>query len=264
MKSTQAIGFGGTFYTLWTITKEMQYAQNSWGQYMATHERITYTYHKNISTSEQKARELHPGLTVDTSLKGTKSWWVEVSTVCDMPKHLSPFVEFGKYKGQLVAEVEDLSYLGWYFKETGNRYAKAILMAAGELFEAWDENMQEFYFIDKREHERRQRMASAQEAIEAMAKKGEVYTGAVLTNVFNVDEAKMYGADAKIKIEFEGKPLVFICKDYKEMFYGDLVYGLPLVNGKAKKAKNKLVRFTVEPNGEHEAFVKILEVLKTN
>lgn len=67
------IGFSGTYYCLWSWTKEFNYAMSSNGSWHATDSYVTHSYLGRISTDLNKVKKLYPNLPIQMDLHGV-SW----------------------------------------------------------------------------------------------------------------------------------------------------------------------------------------------
>mgnify|MGYP003124644258 CR=1 FL=1 len=137
----KVIGYANKFYTLWEVSKEVRYTGTE-GNYMP-YEVGVYTYYQNLSTDRTKAilkaEKMGLGtLEVDKELYGRNRSWTSApkKLYTELPKELDTCFSFGKYSNKIINDCKDLSYLQWYFNETKNRYALALLLANGyELLE---------------------------------------------------------------------------------------------------------------------------------
>lgn len=155
----KTIGQADQFFTLWDVTKQMEYVN----EYQA-YEKVTYTYFQNLSKDEgaaiKKAREKFgiENPVIDYSLRGKKSWSKrsEGFVVDEVPIDL---FAFGKFQFTKISECEETSYLSWYYQETKSEEAKAVLLTRGfkmyegdllslESFKACKAKAKERKFID--------------------------------------------------------------------------------------------------------------------
>ena len=118
-KVGQHIGFGGEFYTLWSVgTPDEDGVQDAF-------------FYKNISKNLDEARKLYP----DAEYSGLKgdSWVVSNSGEEFVPRdHSLPEFQCGKYSGELISECTDYNYLGWYYEEFPQAIeAKNVLLKNG-------------------------------------------------------------------------------------------------------------------------------------
>lgn len=86
---SQIIGFGGTFYTLWTYSTRENFYVDSYGNSYCTGGITNYYFLKNISTDLNKVKELYPHLSIDEGLKGRYVSWQKVDKI-ELPAHLFP------------------------------------------------------------------------------------------------------------------------------------------------------------------------------
>lgn len=222
----QVIGFAGTFYTLWSVDIIPSYNYN--GECIGY--RVSYAYIKNISTDEERVKTLYPSLDIDMSLSGKHSFSLFkpiVETFAD------DIFGFGKYKGQSITSCTDIEYIHWafesgYFTDANKVYAERVLVKAG-------------YYIDNgfvyspEEYERMMENRSFTETINA---------GKPFEVLFNSS------LNSEGQYMFRGTVLNF--KNFQPMYYNGYEYGLPIVNGKAKRIKGKMYRissYTITTDG---------------
>lgn len=116
------IGHAESYYTLWSANP--------------TEAGTQYTYIKNISKSLQKAKEAYPDAPVDTSLRGmTRIFVPRENTVKEVPEDV---FRYGEYRGQKIAECDDLEYLCWFFsnKELTD-LQREVLESKGLVIVGW-------------------------------------------------------------------------------------------------------------------------------
>jgi len=116
--SGEVIGFAGQYYTLWYWEDVTNYTMTANGNYVATSQYTRYSYIKNISTSLEKAKELHPTLSIDEGLRG------KTMSFSSAVKDLTPeLIKFGKYAGMTITEIaeKDFNYLLWLADSCRNR-----------------------------------------------------------------------------------------------------------------------------------------------
>ncbi len=97
------IGFANTFYTLWDVDSEKQYATDAYGNHYVSGIKVNYWYKKNISTDLEKAKSLYPGAAVNDSLRGKARDYSEVKQVLP-PYDLFPY---GQLKGYRIADCDN-------------------------------------------------------------------------------------------------------------------------------------------------------------
>tara|TARA_R110000772_G_C13310332_1_gene440641 strand:- start:41884 stop:42618 length:735 start_codon:yes stop_codon:yes gene_type:complete len=111
------IGFGGEFYTLWSVG-----SADEDGEQQAS-------FWKNISKDLEEAKALYPKAEV-SGLKGD-SWVMSSGQKFEPRDHSLPEFQCGKYEGDLISECKDLKYLEWYANEFYCPPAEVVLLANG-------------------------------------------------------------------------------------------------------------------------------------
>lgn len=223
---TQAIGFANKFYTLWSIDKEPVYTTDSNGKHWLTGYNTRYTYHKNISFDLDKAKSLHPELEVQEDLRGkTTSWSTENK------EDLCPnIMKFGKYYGADINDLieQDFQYVIWFCKDRGysdnGRYAME-LPKVKEHYKSIEDA--ENKLIENRNN-----------AFSKLLSSG--FYEFVAERNLRIQEgfAYLFINDEDLCVTFKFEEGTF-----SENEYNGFTYGLPVINGKAKRMKGKTVRF---------------------
>lgn len=244
------IGFASKYFTLWDVTTSTEYGQGSTGTY--SYQRTQYTYYRNLSMNEGIALEKAElagvkDLTVDTELFGRSGKSFTKISPREYVKYEDTQFSYGKYCGEYFSKCEDISYLQWYFRDNGNIKAAERLVELDEYFVIENGELINQDILENRNRARvLQTVLKTQGFIDTFVDK-------------NVDSYGFINIDG-INFNF-GKT--------SENFYKDWTYYLPVLNGKAKRIKNKTVRIYAElgivytPNGDEEAFkVSKFEVLK--
>lgn len=101
----QVIGKANKYYTLWEVTKETRAGYDG-RPYTAT----VHEYIKNISMDIEVVKAKYPGVTIDESLRGTRTFITSDYMPVEMPQDE---FQYGKYRGTKVADCTDYDYLGW-------------------------------------------------------------------------------------------------------------------------------------------------------
>lgn len=233
MKTVRVIGFANEYYTLWDITTDVS-VYGTQGSYKSF-QTIRYTYLQNLSkdldSAIEKAKQMGATcLEPDHELYGRNgSWECQKRLDSKLPNNLSPFFEFGKYQDKLISEIQDVSYMFWYYNESKNRYAKNILIANGYRELGFSLVTQEKY--------------------------DEAMNTEMVNNILRQEKFIDVDADGNLKLgdgiaykafNYMGVNINFIFNQFKEMFYQGFSYALPLVNGNAKKIKGKKIRLYFE------------------
>ena len=121
-KSYLAIGFATKFYTLWTVTEEVE--ENETGVYEKTY----CHFLKNISMDFNRAKEKYPEAVYVSDLRGHTSFF---HTKC-IEKYGEDEFKGGKYAGEKITDCKDYNYLLWAW----DKYPNVISYGARDLIEA--------------------------------------------------------------------------------------------------------------------------------
>lgn len=221
-----AIGFTNKFYTLWEITEETRPLGNG-HNYVVTH----YTYIKNISFDKETALAKYPNAIFDDSLRGkTRSWesTKEVWNNVDVYR-------FGKYKYEKI-DNRDLNYLAWYwnniYEEDHKKFVEDILTANGYEIRTHTYTRYNGEVVSSKILMTPENLETERQNNEEFNKMlAELEAGNPI-NVFieyNPDSEGYY-TDGNINYHFQ---------EVKENWYSGFTYYLPVLNGKAKRIKNK-------------------------
>lgn len=114
------MGFAREFYTMWTKTDVIIYNKRG-GQMRGTF----YHYYQNLSKSEFSAkakmeRKVGSGeYEIDPTLRGSQSYWKNGSR--NTWAYDDDRMQFGKFEGGLISDVEDEAYLTWYYNQVKDR-----------------------------------------------------------------------------------------------------------------------------------------------
>jgi len=119
------IGFATQFYTLWSYRTDGVYVTDAYGNHHKTGSITHYTYHKNVSKSIDKVRDLYPNVSIDDELRGkTRDFSKE-----GKQERPTGYFWFGKYYGRLITEIAsiDFKYCQWAIENTyDNELVKSI------------------------------------------------------------------------------------------------------------------------------------------
>lgn len=214
-----AIGFANVMFTLWNVFDE------------GTH--TVYKYVKNISSDLNEVERLYPGVPVNYSLKG--HYMVFPSSDNKEVIEADRF-QFGQYKGEPFSNVGS-DYLFWYYNQIGNQESREILESI--LTKTGKYHMYDGRLVDQKEYDWRTQDDKEFESALELVKSGNsidilVTSNARYTENDRVVEYIMDTENPKIY-------LVFNEENVKEMSYNGYYYYLPIVDGKAKRWKNKVV-----------------------
>ena len=240
---THVIGFSNKYFTLWEKGIDHWY------------------YVKNISMDEETAKAKYPGLEVNRNFRGTRPI---AFTKVEIPSFDGTFSK-GKYKGIEIEGSQDEDYMKWYVESEvySTKEEKEAIIKEVEKFGHWKWETTT-YTYEYSEDETREgsfsrfrRIPPKEELIEIERINKELLSGTF--EIFiekNPDDLGYYTYYDKFNtsytIQFE---------NVKEMYYNGYTYGLPTINGKAKRVKNKTLKLTdVYVNDNNIFVVKNFEI----
>ena len=241
---THGIGFSNKYFTLWEKGMDHWY------------------YVKNISMDEETAKAKYPGLEVNRNFKGTRP--IAFNKV-EIPPFDGTFSK-GKYKGIEIDGSQDEEYMKWYV-ESGvysTNEEKEALIKEVEKFGNWKWEVRKYDYVDEYGEYRYgsiecfSRVVPQEELNEQERVVNELLSGNF--EMFMEKNLDSYGNytyydkfDNWYDIQFE---------NFKEMYYAGYSYGLPMLNGKSKRVKNKTLRLTeVEKVDDKKFVVKNFEII---
>jgi len=244
----ELIGFANKFYTLWSYSEEPLYSTVNNQSYQYGIRQI-YNYIKNISFDLDKVKELYPDVVIDDELKGKSASWTTE------PKFEYPAecFHFGKYQGQLISECKDQSYLIWYYEN--GLYDERLTITKNRLVELgcgfYDDMIFSSIELLNQYTERITKQAELSKII------CETYDKYKTPGIFSYDfnhslNSEGNYADASFDFHFN---------EYSEQYYSGYNFGLPLMNGKAKRIKNKVLEMEVVTVENDELDYKYFKVL---
>ena len=234
--SHQAIGFANKFYTLWTIDTRPRYFTDHNGKHHLSGQDIIYTYHKNISFDIDKAKRLYPTLSVDESLRGKNSSWVYSNPKEDLCPNI---MKFGKYFGHDILELvkTDFQYC-MYIVTQGNYSSNKLYMLELPEIKAELERLEN---IEKTRIENRDRILD-----------NIVQNGITFVSEKNL---KIYDSISYLEQEVEGVHITFVFTKFSRQEYNGYSYGLPIIDGNAKRIKNKSLTIKGQKTLEEKHYV---------
>ena len=219
------IGFSNKYYTLWNVVNETEYS-GSEGQYSYSVTRFTYL--QNLSLVEEKAivKAKEKGCTelgINDELRGRSGRSFEKRTPIKEELELHQFT-YGKYRGDDIRENTDVNYLKWYFNETELMLVAERVCELDSDYSIYDDRLVT--------PEQLESILTTKKIEDTLKKTGTIQ----LQMERNLDT---YGF-----VQIDGIPYSF--ENYAEQSYNGYGYGLPTLNGKAKRVKNKLIEVKVE------------------
>ena len=214
----KVIGFANKFYTLWDVTSkvvESKYSKDTL---------VTNAYIKNISMDIDKVKELYPGVEIDESLRGHSCTFEYIK---EQKEINTDKFSFGKYEGKLISECTDKNYLCWLFDNCDGERKQNVEARLAELgFVVKDDII--FTQEELVKQEQIKRMLSNKEEIEILFNRN--------LSIESDSSDKCYG------VYRNEDGILFKFNDVKINYYNGFEYGLPLVNGKDKRIKNKTIK----------------------
>ena len=242
---TKAIGFSNKYYTAWEIYSETE--TTNYGKREITH----YQYIKNLSFDFDTAKSKWNGDFIE-GLRGK-------SHSFDTEKHIyDPEVfSFGKYYGTLISENKDYDYMNWYYNQICEEnptkqmeIIKGILEPLGYVFEKYQCYSPDAWKVIQNYRK------EIEEAKQRILNKDIDFIATSNLRIDIEDETKGYIEDNHICYAFE---------NVKELWYNGWNYGLPTINGKAKRIKNKKIivtDFEIKDLEYREVLVKSFKIEK--
>lgn len=234
----EVIGFATEFYTLWNKVVTRTYFTDAYGNHHYQGDNINYYYVKNISTDLAKVKELFPNTPIDNDLKG-QSRDFSITT----PDACPEILKFGKYCGKHISEVAsiDFDYIIWILSNG----RKSTIDACLELQVVKD------YVNKQKEHE----LAIEENINSQIGLESGLHTLLFTTNPnrhisecyefkLNYEAAGLSNKYYAVAIPKKGSE-VYVMMDVKKVD-GMYPYNMGIINGKAKKVKNKEVAVNIE------------------
>lgn len=254
----KVIGFANKFYTLWEYEAVDQYTTDVYGNYYRSGVNHTYHYIKNISFDLAKVKDKYPGVDIDTSLCGTRSFTREEKI--ELPANV---FWFGKYYGQPIDDImeSDFQYCLWCV-ENRSYSNNSVYIKSHPKYIA---------HFDAIELEKVRKIEEAEKV-----SVGDVITLSFQRNGYNgwfsdngrmeyihSGEASMARYDRCFVDAYLNDTMVTIecpCRPVSGMY----PYLMPIINGKAQRTKNKSIEVTVTEvtktdlsNGQVRQFIKV-------
>lgn len=249
------IGKADLYYTLWNVTNHKQYGTDLNGNSYLAYVHTNYDYKQNLSMDESKAIVKAKGFGVtdlepDENLRGQYRSFKK-TVKFDEPKVENVFT-FGKYSGGLFIENTDVNYLGWYYRNDSFVSPESKETMKNRILEL-DPETYVWYNDELMERELMETLMEVDSKKEDIKKNGFV-------DVF-VDR-NPDGYDKTLYAD----GIWFRFDEVKENWYNGYSYFLPVLDGKAKRIKNKNVRMFIRKEaGENSPFdyeVSHFEIIK--
>ena len=241
------IGFSTKYFTLWDVQETIEWT--SVGGLNLPYQKISYCYIQNLSMDENEAKRkaIFKGVEnfeIDHDLFGRNaSFFHKKELFSKIPSDKSYFFEFGKFQGEHIKNCTDFDYLFYFFNESQNIHAKAILLENGFVeFEGQ---------VVHAEHAKKIKLRNL--VFNEIKEKKEVEVE-ILSNL---------AFENGFMFSFKNEVLNGIyLGEKKEMFYNGFNYYLPIIDGKAKRFKGKRAKLTIEKiNGDWSFEINKIEIL---
>ena len=224
------IGFSTKYFTLWDV-KETTEFQRIDGLNLP-YQKISYCYIQNLSMDENEAKRkaIFKGVEnfeIDHDLFGRNaSFFHKKELFSKIPSDKSYFFEFGKFQGEPIKNCTDFDYLFWFFNESQNIHAKAILLENGFVeFEGQ---------VVHAEHAKKIKLRGL--VVNEIKEKKEIEVE-VLSNLNSENE---------LRFEFKNEVFFGVWNvNSKGYIYQGHEYFLPIIGGKPKRVKNKPVKVKI-------------------
>ena len=241
------IGFSNKYFTLWEVTTTTEF-KNFDGLHLP-YQKTYFHYLQNLSMDENEAKRkaIFKGVEnfeIDHDLFGRNaSFFHKKELFSKIPSDKSYFFEFGKFQGEPIKNCTDFDYLFWFFNESQNIHAKAILLENGFVeFEGQ---------IVHDEHAKKIKLRNL--VFSELKSKKEIQ----VEILSNLNEHGCFRFSFKNEVLWGG---FFGMK--KQMFYNGITYFLPIIDGKAKRFKGKTAKLTIEKiNGDWSFEINKIEIL---
>jgi hypothetical protein len=234
------IGFASQFYTLWYITTEHIVGRRE--EYDLT--RFTYICNLSHDLEQAKRNAERRGveiIAINPELRGTHSWESR-SNVKEKLEFSPDKYQFGKWAGQYLS-FGDGDYLLWYYDQIINspyyaenrKEVEKILLDNG------------YHMVDGRAVSDEVYQSMIQKQTDADNAKQLIDSGEPIDVIAQSNLKDGYPEDftycrATLGSEPSDKYIWLHFKEFKEMVYQGFPYYLPVINGKAKRIKNKALR----------------------
>lgn len=247
------IGFTNIYFTLWEFTEVLRKNYET-----GRIEKVSvYTYIQNLSIDKDKAIEkarLHgvTNLEPDENLKGRNDN-SSFEIIHRPSQEDAMYFCFGKYNGMDICKCYDNDYINWYRKQTNSKVALEILLEREYVSEYNGE------YLTPEEKESAIKYKALLDSRDTFPKSGVIE--------FKLTHNLTPGGVLKQEVkDFSPFPDVRF-KDAKRMVYNGIPYGVPTIDGKGKRAKDKIIRaqYEIIYNEEYERtelLITSFEILK--
>lgn len=216
------------FYNLYEVSVENITSNYGYSQDWTCYKKI-----KKISISLEKALAKYPGVDYKEDLV-TKPGNFRIPDYSTRKWVSTDRIRFGKYFGTPINEMVDTNYLNWYYEQVEND-PKHQRVVEDYLIEHCGYQMK---FVGKYGYlvssEEIRRMSVTNDNRPTILKKIET------------NEPILFTPERQVSAngEYAFHDITFKFQETRGYYYDGLVYYLPVLNGKSKRIKNKLVEIT--------------------
>lgn len=226
-----AIGFSEKFFTLWNM--------------FGDEHRQEFQYIKNISTDINVVKEKYPDVEIDYTLRGT-SWIVREKK--EQVLYEGDVFQRGKYCQRQIMECKDYDYMFWYYSNCANDHEQELILNVLEpigyrkysyavFFDGYEHLYNSIMTPEESKlYDERQRKFN--EILDRIKSEGKVEVTVTTNAEYQFD-------DNNYTLCTEDRIVVLVANEAKEQYYNGYRYYLPIINGKAKRLKNKTVTLNV-------------------
>jgi uncharacterized protein (DUF3820 family) len=238
------------FYTLRKSQNVKKYNSNGQG-YMTCEDSHVCTLAQDYEVAKAKAKGV-TGVDCEFDPESvTRVGWAKKEEVIVLDLDTAAFTR-GKYAGRLVLDivVEDLSYMMWYNKNAYGAEATAIQKLLKDLplfndavkaVEDEQEAKKQAFFNSIQE------IGAVGEQVEVDVFVGKAYLDYSMEHGEEVCMIRGYIGEIqydRFNSPYSNHVVYMKLTDFKRMEYRGMEYPMPIINGKAKRIKNKVVKVT--------------------
>lgn len=237
------IGLSNKYYTLWEKGIDHWY------------------YVKNISMDKEVAKGKYPGVEINLSFRGTRP----ISfTKYEIPPFDGTFTK-GKYKGQSIEGHEDEEYMKWYAENSIGSTKEEVeaVIKEVEKFGNWEWEVKTYTHEDDYGDTREFSLSSFKRIIpQKELDEIERVSKELLSGTFEIPMERNADEFGNFLIYDKYNTCYNLCFDeVKEMCYAGYYYGLPMINGKAKRVKGKNIRLIEVVKEKNIFIIKKFEII---
>lgn len=224
----KVIGFTNKYYTLWEVTEETKDLHNGRSIHI-----VHNVYIKNISFDREKAFAAYPGVEFSEDLRGHSSSF-------DRPEIIWTGVDtfrFGKYDGQKIEEINDIKYTAWYWNQIWDKHRDFV----SEYLKKNGYEVRTRTWTTYEGQEQTDEYLMSPEDLEI--EKEDIKNYNITKEKVQNNEILTFVPDMNLTDEGEYREgnILYHFPEIKENYYNGWTYYTPVLNGKAKRFKNRTV-----------------------